>query len=132
MKSRTSITYTGPNKLPPAQMNQTELMQVMINIVANAAQAVATRGEPNGTVKISTRTSAQMVEIEVKDSGIGMDAETLAKVGTPFFTTRDEGTGLGIAQVQRLVGNVGGRFKIESKLGAGTTVTIVLPTTPAA
>ncbi len=131
MKSRTSITYVGPNKLPNAQMNQTELMQVLINIVANAAQAVAARGEPNGTVKISTRTSAQMVEIEVKDSGVGMDAETLAKVGTPFFTTRDEGTGLGIAQVQRLVGNVGGRFKIESKLGAGTTVTIVLPITTA-
>ena len=72
-----------------------------------------------------------MVEIEVKDSGVGMYAETLAKVGTPFFTTRDEGTGLGIAQVQRLVGNVGGRFKIESKLGAGTTVTIVLPITTA-
>lgn len=128
LKSRASITYVGPNKLPHAQMNHTELMQVLINIVANAAQAVAARGEPNGTVQISARTSSQMVELEVKDSGIGMDAETLGKVGTPFFTTRDEGTGLGIAQVQRLVGNVGGRFKIESKRGEGTTVTIVLPT----
>lgn len=128
MKSRASITYVGPNKLPHAQMNHTELMQVLINVVANAAQAVAARGEPNGTVQISARTSYQMVELEVKDSGIGMDPETLGKVGTPFFTTRDEGTGLGIAQVQRLVGNVGGRFKIESKRGEGTTVTITIPT----
>lgn len=128
MKSRASITYVGPNVLPKAQINQTELMQVLINIVANAAQAVAARGEPNGTVQISARSGSQMVELEIKDSGIGMDAETLGKVGTPFFTTRDEGTGLGIAQVQRLVGNVGGRFKIESKRGVGTTVTITLPT----
>lgn len=129
MKSRTSISYVGPSSLPNARIDQTELMQVLINIVANAAQAVAARGEPNGTVQISARTSPQMVELEVKDSGVGMDAETLGKVGTPFFTTRDEGTGLGIAQVQRLVGNVGGRFKIESKRGEGTTVTITLPTT---
>jgi len=129
MKSRASITYVGPNKLPHAQIDHTELMQVLINIVANAAQAVAARGEPNGTVQISARTSSQMVELEIKDSGVGMDAETLGKVGTPFFTTREEGTGLGIAQCQRLIGNVGGRFKIESKRGEGTTVTITLPTT---
>jgi len=128
MKSRTSITYVGPNKLPNTLMNQTELMQVLINIVANAAQAVAARGEPNGTVQISARSGSQMMELEIKDTGIGLGAETLGKVGTPFFTTRDEGTGLGISQVQRLVGNAGGRFSIASKRGEGTTVTITLPT----
>lgn len=128
MKSRASITYVGPANLPHAKMSHTELMQVLINIVANAAQAVAARGVPNGTVQISARTSSQMVELEVKDSGIGMDPDVLSKVGTPFFTTREEGTGLGIAQCQRLIGNVGGRFRIESKRGEGTTVTISLPT----
>lgn len=131
MKSRASITYVGPNHLPNAQMTHTELMQVLINLVANAAQAVAARGEPHGTVEIDARTSSQMVELEIRDSGIGMDAETLNKVGTPFFTTREEGTGLGIAQVQRLVGSVGGRLKIESARGKGTTVTIMLPTVAA-
>ncbi len=127
MKARATITYTGGSKLPNVGMNQTELMQVLINVVANAAQAVAARGVPNGTVQISSRTSPQVVELSISDSGIGMDAETLAKVGTPFFTTREEGTGLGIAQCQRLVGNVGGRFAIASKRGEGTTVTITLP-----
>lgn len=131
MKSRASITYVGPNQLPNAQMTHTELMQVLINLVANAAQAVAARGEPHGTVEIDARTSSQMVELEIRDSGIGMDAKTLNKVGTPFFTTREEGTGLGIAQVQRLVGSVGGRLKIESARGKGTTVTIMLPTVAA-
>jgi signal transduction histidine kinase len=127
MKSRATITYGGADKLPNVGMNQTELMQVLINVVANAAQAVAARGVPNGSVSISSRTSAQMLELEIKDSGVGMDAETLAKVGTPFFTTREEGTGLGIAQCQRLVGSVGGRFAMASKRGEGTTVTITLP-----
>jgi signal transduction histidine kinase len=51
----------------------------------------------------------------------------LAKVGTPFFTTRREGTGLGLAQCQRLIGKAGGTFKIESEEGVGTTVNIALP-----
>jgi signal transduction histidine kinase len=127
LKARATISYTGPSTLPHVHMNQTELMQVLINVVANAAQAVAARGVPNGTVQIEARSASQMLELEVRDSGVGMDPEILNKVGTPFFTTREEGTGLGIAQCQRLVGNVGGRFAIASKRGEGTTVTIAIP-----
>jgi signal transduction histidine kinase len=57
-----------------------------------------------------------------------MPPEVLARVGTPFFTTRREGTGLGLAQCQRLIGTAGGRFRIESEQGVGTKVTITLPT----
>ncbi|MFN0249335.1 MAG: ATP-binding protein [Kofleriaceae bacterium] len=127
LKARASISYTGENKLPLVLMNQTELMQVLINVVANAAQAVAARGELDGSVQISARTSSQMLELEIRDNGVGMEPETLAKVGTPFFTTREDGTGLGIAQCQRLVGNVGGRFALASKRGEGTTVMITIP-----
>ena len=65
------------------------------------------------------------------DDGVGMAPEVLSRVGTPFFTTRDEGTGLGLAQCQRLIGTAGGRFRIESTPGVGTTVTIILPTVAA-
>jgi signal transduction histidine kinase len=68
-----------------------------------------------------------MLELQIRDDGIGMAPEVLSRVGTPFFTTRSEGTGLGLAQCQRLVGTVGGRFRIESERGIGTTVTIILP-----
>jgi len=71
-----------------------------------------------------------MLELRVRDDGVGMSPEVLGRVGTPFFTTRTEGTGLGISQCQRLVGTVGGRFRIESEPGIGTTVTIALPTAP--
>lgn len=125
---RASIGYEGPGTLPRVRMSSTELTQVLINVVSNGAQAVAARGVPHGRVSICARTDADMLEIQVRDDGVGMPADVLNRVGTPFFTTRSEGTGLGLAQCQRLVGTVGGRFRIESEAGVGTTVTIVLPT----
>ncbi len=127
LKSRATIAYEGPTVLPHVRMSHTELMQVMINVVANAGQAVAARGEPGGRVSVIARRDPQHLELRVRDTGVGMSAETLRKVGTPFFTTRNEGTGLGVAQCQRLIGAVGGRFLIESELGKGMTVTITLP-----
>jgi two-component system NtrC family sensor kinase len=128
MKSRSSIGYDGPQNLPHVRMSSTELMQVLINVVSNGAQAVAARGVPNGKVEIHAREQGGMLELQIQDNGVGMPPDVLSRAGTPFFTTRAEGTGLGIAQCQRLVGTAGGRFLIESEQGKGTTVTIVLPT----
>ena len=128
IKTRASIDYEGPQLLPRVRISATELMQVLINLVANATQAIAARGVPNGRVSIQARTDDGMLEFQVTDTGIGMNRETLDRIGTPFFTTRPEGTGLGIAQCQRLIGIAGGRLKIDSEQGIGTTVTILLPT----
>lgn len=127
IKGHASILYEGPTALPRVQMSATELTQVLINLAQNGAQAVAARGAPQGTVSIVARTEQNMLELCVRDDGVGMPPEVLGRVGTPFFTTRAEGTGLGLAQCQRLVGSAGGRFRIESEPGRGTTVTIVLP-----
>jgi len=126
--ARASIGYEGPGELPRVRMSATELTQVLINVVANGTQAVAARGVPHGRVSIVARTDADMLEFQIRDDGIGMTPEELNRVGTPFFTTRADGTGLGLAQCQRLIGTVGGRFRIESEQGIGTTVTIILPT----
>ena len=125
---RASIGYEGPGELPRVRMSATELTQVLINVVANGAQAVAARGVPHGRISIVARPDADMLELQIRDDGVGMTPEVLGRVGTPFFTTRPDGTGLGLAQCQRLVGTVGGRFHIESEHGIGTTVTIILPT----
>lgn len=128
VKTRASIGYDGPQILPRVRISATELMQVLINLVANAAQAITARGVPNGRVSIIARSDDDMLELQVRDTGIGMTREILERVGTPFFTTRADGTGLGIAQCQRLIGIAGGRLKIDSEHGIGTVVTIVLPT----
>jgi signal transduction histidine kinase len=122
------IDYNGPRELPRVRMSPTELAQVLINLVTNGAQAVAARGGEQGHVHIAARETGGMVELQVRDDGVGIPNEVLARIGTPFFTTRTEGTGLGVAQCQRLVGTAGGRFHIESEPGKGTTVTITLPT----
>ena len=126
--ARASIGYDGPGELPRVRMSATELTQVLINVVANGAQAVAARGVPHGKVSIVARPDADMLELQIRDDGVGMAPDVLSRVGTPFFTTRPDGTGLGLAQCQRLVGTAGGRFRIESERGIGTTVTIILPT----
>ena len=109
-------------------MPATELTQVLINVLSNGAQAVAARGKANGHVSIAAHANDDhMLELQIQDDGVGMTPEVLSQVGTPFFTTRAEGTGLGIAQCQRLVGTAGGRLHIESEVGVGTTVTIMLP-----
>jgi signal transduction histidine kinase len=127
VKVRAQIGYDGPRELPRVRIPPTELTQVLINLVANGAQAVAARGSPNGRVSIHATESAGMLVLEVKDDGIGMTPDVLKRVGTPFFTTRAQGTGLGLAQCQRLIGTAGGRLAIDSEPGKGTTVTITLP-----
>jgi signal transduction histidine kinase len=127
MKNHAQIDYRGPSSLPHVRMASTDLTQVLINLLANGAQAVSARGLENGYVSIEARAHADAVELTVRDQGVGMAPEILNRIGTPFFTTRTEGTGLGIAQCQRIVGSAGGRLHIASEVGVGTTVTITLP-----
>jgi signal transduction histidine kinase len=122
------IIYDGPDALPAVRMQATGLVQVLINLIANAGQAIVAGGNP-GRIAVCARIDEPgMLTLEVRDTGPGMPREVLERVGTPFFTTRDAGTGLGVANCQRLVGAVGGRLRIKSELGVGTAVTIMLPT----
>lgn len=122
------ISYRGPSELPHIRMSPVELTQVLVNLLGNAAQAVAARGEPNKAVAVEASLQGDMLELKIRDEGVGMAPDVLKRVGTPWFTTRKEGTGLGLANCQRLVGSAGGRLRIESEQGVGTTVTILLPT----
>jgi signal transduction histidine kinase len=121
------IGYVGPAELPAIRMSPIALTQVLQNLVGNAAQAVIARNIPELHVEVEARPTGDMLEVRVRDEGGGISPEVLRKIGTPFFTTRAEGTGLGIANCQRLVGTAGGRLKIESEQGVGTLVTVLLP-----
>lgn len=125
--ARGAIRYEGAPELPAVRIAATELAQVMINVVANAAQALVASNVADGSVVIRTAVEGDRVAFTVRDNGVGIPPEVLSKIGTPFFTTRNEGTGLGVAQCQRLVGKAGGMFRIESEVGVGTTVTFSIP-----
>jgi len=132
VRARSFLRYDGPDTLPPVRMSSTELTQVLINVVTNAAQAVGDKAVPDGGVVVSANVdpNAGAVRFEISDTGNGIKPEVLARIGTPFFTTKHQGTGLGVAQCQRIVGKAGGSFRISSEVGRGTTVSFTIPLRP--
>jgi two-component system, response regulator PhcR len=127
MRMRGMIRYDGPDTLPQVRMSSTELTQVLINVVTNAAQSLTSRDRGDGNVVVTAESTLGQITFTIADNGAGIPPEVLTKIGTPFFTTKEQGTGLGIAQCQRLVGKAGGSFRIASELGKGTTVTFSIP-----
>ena len=99
------------------------LEEALLNVAANAIEATSA----GGAVTIHTESRDGGAAIVVQDTGKGMSAAILEKVGTPFFTTRREGTGLGVALARAALAQHGGRLEYASRLGEGTTVTLALP-----
>ncbi len=105
-------------------MNQTELQQVLINLMVNAIQAMP----DGGRLDLKTRAEDTKIRITVTDTGIGMSEEVLARIFDPFYTTkRSEGTGLGLSISRNLVARGGGTISVDSRPGEGTRFDILLP-----
>ncbi len=99
------------------------LREALLNLVGNAIEATP----PGGAVTVEVRASRDGAQILVSDTGRGMSSETLARLGTPFFTTREDGTGLGVVLARAVIADHGGSLQYESVPGKGTTVRAVLP-----
>ncbi|WP_202080487.1 ATP-binding protein [Caldalkalibacillus salinus] len=104
--------------------NPKKLKQVLINLIKNAIEAMAQGGQLLMTLK----EEEDHVYIELSDTGVGMDTQTLAKLGTPFYTTKEKGTGLGMMTSYRIVEEMDGQIAVQSEVDKGTTFTIALPT----
>jgi signal transduction histidine kinase len=104
-------------------MNPTELEQVVLNLVQNAAQADAK------VVTVQTAVVDGHVRIVVRDDGRGIESDGLERIFDPFFTSHphDGGTGLGLSVVHGIVTRCGGRIEVRSRPGRGTTFTVKLP-----
>jgi two-component system NtrC family sensor kinase len=114
--------------LPFVRGNASQLKQVFMNIIVNAAEAM----HGSGTLTIATYPSPdeKTVSIEFTDTGEGIAEENLTRIFDPFFTTKDvgKGTGLGLSTSYGIVEGHGGKINARSKVGVGTTFTIELPT----
>jgi signal transduction histidine kinase len=99
------------------------LREALLNLVVNAIEATP----PGGEVQVEVRSAGDEAEIVVRDTGKGMSEETLRRIGTPFFTTRDEGTGLGVVLARSVIVQHGGTLRYESAPGQGTRVRVTLP-----
>jgi signal transduction histidine kinase len=105
-----------------------QIEQVLINLISNAVHAM----KGGGTLRVNLGQADRALAIAVQDTGTGIARENLARIFDPFFTTKPEGegTGLGLSVSYGIVSNHGGKIDVESKLGWGTTFTILLPETP--
>ena len=128
--------------LPAVVGDRSQLQQVVMNLVINAGEATGAAG---GTVRVTTRTTelgdedaadagaggelaaGSYVVLEVADTGVGMDEETVARVFEPFFSTKGTGRGLGLSSVLGVVRGHRGALRVESRPGAGTTFRVLLP-----
>jgi signal transduction histidine kinase len=115
------LALDGP--ATPVKGDPRRLKEALINLVANAIEATPT----GGTVQLRVRSNAAAVMLEVKDSGRGIAPEDLERLGTSFFTTRPNGTGLGVVLAQGVITQHGGSLSYTSAVGHGTTATITLP-----
>lgn len=106
--------------------DRTQISQLVMNIVLNAYDAMRDEG---GEIRVSTRRTGDEVIIKFKDTGCGMDAETVSRIFDPFYTTKEsgKGTGLGLAIVAQIIETHGGRIYVESEPGEGTEFRIYLP-----
>jgi signal transduction histidine kinase len=119
-------------KVPSITCSPSQINQVLLNLITNAAQATA--GRP-GRITITTRApDPTRVAVEVEDNGKGIPPEVLPKIFDPFFTTKDvgQGTGLGLSIVYKIIASHGGKIDVSSQVGVGTKFTVTLPVQPPA
>ena len=107
------------------ELDYDRMKQVLINIYKNAIEAK--KEEENLTIKTTIKKLPTTVEITIEDNGVGMAEETLEKISKIFYTTKSNGTGLGVALSKEIIEQHQGKLNYESKLGSGTKVTITLP-----
>lgn len=108
---------------PTLTCDENQLKQVFINLIKNAMESM----HIGGTITIHSESRGNIVEVSVSDEGCGIETGKLAKLGEPFYTTKENGTGLGLMVTKKIIDEHSGDFKINSVIGKGTTVKLTLP-----
>ncbi|MBI4613661.1 MAG: FHA domain-containing protein [Planctomycetes bacterium] len=112
-----------PAELPSAVLDADKVRQVLVNLLSNAADACP----EGGTIRVEVALADQQVEIRVSDTGVGMSPEVLSRVFDAFYTSKEEGIGLGLYISRKMVEQHGGDLFAESERGVGSVFTIRLP-----
>lgn len=127
-----AVTLDVAQPLPTLVGERVQLQQVMLNLLINAFDAVASREAGSRKVDVVVRAIDNGISVEVSDSGTGMDESTLVRIFQPFFTTKPKGMGLGLSISRSIVAAHGGRLSARSAPNEGTTFRIELPSRPRA
>ena len=117
------ITLEKDPSLPEIEHDSDQVHQLLLNLLLNALHAVDHRGK----VAVAVRARGNAAVVEVSDTGHGIPPEELPHIFRPFYTTKGEGTGLGLSLARRIVEDHQGRIDVTSTIGGGTTFSVVLP-----
>ncbi|HZE22050.1 MAG TPA: ATP-binding protein, partial [Desulfobaccales bacterium] len=109
--------------LPPIEADPSQLEQVLLNLVKNALEAT----DQKDKIRLTSGVEDAQVWFAVQDTGKGMPEEVLEKIFHPFYTTKDKGTGLGLAVINKIVNDHHGTITVDSVAGSGSTFTVRLP-----
>jgi len=123
-RSRVEIVEEYAEDVPDVMGDPEQLKQVFVNLISNAVQAMA---EDGGTLTVSVGFEDEFVYVRFSDTGPGIPSDSVGKVFDPFFSTRDDGTGLGLTIVHRIVDEHGGHIEVTSDASTGTAFTVHLP-----
>ena len=121
--------------IPPIQGDENLLTRLFLNLIKNAAEAIDSQGRVEIGTKVASdyhlqnlgKRPVSLIQIEIRDNGRGIPADELEMIFTPFYTTKNRGSGLGLATCQKIVDSHRGFLHVESRLGEGTTFVVSLP-----
>jgi len=132
LAGRVTLTVDAAQNLPSVSIDRTLFARALTNVIENALHAMPGGGMLTVNCELSTSSSQSTVHgsqivVEVRDTGVGMDADALARIFEPYFSTKATGTGLGLTIAKRNIELNGGTIAVASQRGVGTTVTLRIP-----
>jgi signal transduction histidine kinase len=132
VSSRIELIYKQPAQVGCSFIEKSQYTRLLLNLVVNARDAIPESGTITirlAPVNVTGHPSyvGRFVLLEVIDTGVGMDEATRQRIFDPYFTTKEQGTGLGLAVVKQVVDRVGGFIRVESEVGRGTTFRVCFP-----
>jgi PAS domain S-box-containing protein len=108
----------------PIHCDENQIKQVYLNMIKNAIESM----KKDGNITITATKQHDLIVTEVADQGVGIPADQLSKLGHPFYSTKEKGTGLGLMVTYKIIENHGGSVQVQSEVGKGTCFTVSLPT----
>ena len=123
MRENISLKTKLDDNFPEFYFDDEQMKQAVMNVLTNSIFSIKEKGE----IIIRTLRENDDAVVEIIDTGIGISKENLADIFNPFFTTRQDGTGLGLAVTQRILEGHDGKIRVESNVNQGTVFRLILP-----